>query len=337
LLPSLVDAWRRGETTARMLSVVGLDRFAGFENRALVTPPHTAYVKIAEGCSRRCSFCAIPKIRGAMVCRSADSIVREVEGLVERGVKEVSLLSQDITSYTAGGRRLPDLVDAIAGTGIDWIRIFYVHPGSLTLDLTRRLFEHESVCRYLEVPVQHAADGVLEAMGRTYTRAKLEKVFADIRREFPDVVIRSEIIVGFPGETEDNFEELKGFVGTAEFASLGVFCYSPEPNTGAVLLDGTVSDSLKRDRMDEIADIQRSVSFGLLERERGRTRRILVDRRVDRETALYEDCSHAGRYYGQAYEIDGEVYLKGGGLDVGEFVDARITDSDEFDLAAEAI
>ncbi|UCH83063.1 MAG: radical SAM protein, partial [Candidatus Latescibacterota bacterium] len=162
LLPKIVEAFGQGETPARMLPATGLDRFAGYQNRSLVTPGHTAYVKIAEGCSRRCSFCAIPRIRGDMVCRRVESIVEEVERLVDNGVKEVSLLSQDITSYTDDGRRLPDLVDAITATGIDWVRIYYVHPGSLSIDLVRRLFDHESVCRYIEVPIQHASDKMLK-------------------------------------------------------------------------------------------------------------------------------------------------------------------------------
>lgn len=337
LLPALIGAWREGVRTARTPPAVGLDRFMGFENRALVTPGHTAYVKIAEGCSRRCSFCAIPKIRGDLECRSVESIVREVENLIGRGVREVSLLSQDITSYVSAGLRFPDLVDAIARTGIEWIRIYYVHPGSLSLDLARRLFAHPSVCRYLEVPVQHASDALLERMGRHYTRADVETVLADIRGEFPDVLIRSEVIVGFPGETDDNFEELKEFVQNMEFSSLGVFCFSPEPNTGAALLGGTIPDSLKRERMAELTDIQRSVGFGLLGRHRGLVRRVLIDRRVEAATGPYGGCSHAGRYYGQALDIDGEVFLSGAGLKIGEFVDARITDSDEFDLAAEAV
>ena len=155
-LPDIVEAWRRDVTPAATTGN-GLDPFAGFETREVLTPPHTAYVKIAEGCSRRCTFCAIPKIRGQMVSRSPMSIVREVENLMERGAKEVSLLAQDITSYYAGGLRFPDLVDEIARTGIDWIRIFYVHPGSLTLKLARRLFEHPAVCRYLEAPIQRVA------------------------------------------------------------------------------------------------------------------------------------------------------------------------------------
>ncbi|MEJ2722980.1 MAG: MiaB/RimO family radical SAM methylthiotransferase, partial [bacterium] len=320
LLPALVGAWRDGLATARTPAAVGLDRFMGFEDRVLATPAHTAYVKIAEGCGRRCSFCAIPKIRGDLDCRSVESIVREVENLVGRGVKEVSLLSQDITSYASQGRRFPDLVDAIVRTGIEWIRIYYVHPGSLSLDLARRLFAHPSVCRYLEVPVQHASDALLERMGRRYTRTGVETTLEAIRGEFPDVVIRSEVIVGFPGETDDDFEELKEFVQNIQFSSLGVFCFSAEPNTGAAMLDGTIPDSLKRERMAELTDIQRSVGFGLLERHRGRVRRILVDRQVERDTGLYRGSSHAGRFYGQALDIDGEVFLTGAGLTVGEFV-----------------
>ncbi|UCG53147.1 MAG: 30S ribosomal protein S12 methylthiotransferase RimO [Candidatus Latescibacterota bacterium] len=333
-LPALVESWRRGEEPGRMSSTVGLDRFAGFGRRVRLTPKHTAYVKIAEGCNRGCSFCAIPKVRGAFSSRSFRSIVGEVEALVEDGVKEVSLLSQDITSYAANGKRFPDLVDAIAGTGIEWIRIFYMNPGSLTLGLARRLFEHPSVCRYLEVPVQHASDRILERMRRSYKKSEIQRVLDEIRGEFPDVVIRSEVIVGFPGEEDLDFEELKQFVEAAEFASLGVFVYSPEPNTDAAGLGGTVSDSVGTQRAAELTDVQRSVTFGLLSREIGGRRRILVDRRVEEGSGTYPGCGYAGRFYGQAYEIDGEVYLRGGAPEIGTFVDARVTDTDVFDLEA---
>jgi ribosomal protein S12 methylthiotransferase len=333
-LPGIIEAWRREEEVSRVTPASDFDRFAGFENRALLTPNHTAYVKIAEGCSRRCSFCAIPKIRGKMVCRPVASIVREVENLRARGVKEVSLLAQDITSYHADGRRFDELVSAIAATGIDWVRIFYVHPGSLTLDLARRLFELPSVCRYLEAPIQHASDRILKRMRRPYTRATLERLFTGIGNEFPDVRIRSEVIVGFPGEGDGEFQELKRFVETVEFASLGGFAYSPESNTPAARLAGAVSESIKAERAEELADIQKAISFGLHDAEIGSVHRVLVDRRRNGD-ADHSEYTYAGRYYGQALEVDGEVLLRGSGLRVGDFVTARITDSDVFDLHGE--
>ncbi len=332
-LPLLVRAWRDDGDASRSSHEVALDRFAGFERRALLTPSHTAYVKIADGCSRRCSFCAIPKIRGEMVSRPVDSIVGEVEGLRDNGVREVSLLAQDITSYYSDGRRFADLVDAIAATGIDWIRIYYAHPGSLTLDLARRIFGHPAVCRYLESPIQHASDRVLKRMGRPYTRAGLERLFSGMRKEFSDVRVRSEVIVGFPGEEDSDFEALKRFVEETEFASLGIFEFSPEPNTPAAQLDGAVPDDVKRERATELSDLQNAITFGLHDAERGSVHKILVDR--FRDDSLRDGYTYAGRYYGQALEVDGEVLLKGDGLVIGEFVSAVITDADVFDLRGE--
>jgi ribosomal protein S12 methylthiotransferase len=331
-LPALVREWmEHGEGAP--VDAPAFDPFAGFESRMLLTPAHSAYVKIAEGCSRRCSFCAIPKIRGRMLSRTPDSVVREVANLRERGVKEVCLLAQDITSYRSQGHRFDQLVAAIVATGIEWVRIFYVHPGSLTLDLARSLFEHPAVCRYLESPVQHASDRILERMRRPYTRARLEKLFSGIRREFPDVRVRSEVIVGFPGEEEADFDELKQFVEAMAFSSLGVFTYSPEPNTPAAELGGVVPASVKIERATELSDLQGAVTFGLNSAQTGRVHRVLIDRRADEpQTGGY---GFAGRYYGQAPEIDGEVMVRGVGVTVGEFVNARIVDADVFDLRAE--
>jgi ribosomal protein S12 methylthiotransferase len=335
LLPSIVDSLRKGRDDSGWVESKGLDRFAGFESRVRTTPNHIAYVKIAEGCSRTCTFCAIPRIRGEMVSRTIEAIVREVKTLRGEGVREVSLLAQDITSYRDGHRRLPDLVDAIVGTGVEWVRLFYVHPGSLTVDLARRFFEHPSVCRYLEVPVQHASDRMLRLMGRQHTRAHLDRVLGGIREEFPDAVVRSEVIVGFPGESDEDFSELKSFIESVRFASLGVFVYSAEEGTAAATREEKVVAAVCSERAAEIADIQNSITFGLLSSERGRRQRVLVDRRIEKEPGARAGFSHAGRYYGQAYEIDGEVYLKGRGLAEGDFVMARITDADAFDLEAE--
>ncbi len=337
LLPSIVESFRSGRDPGRWSAVDGLDRFAGFEERVRLTPRHIGYVKIAEGCSRRCTFCAIPRIRGAMVSRTKDSIVREVERLMEDGVKEVSLLAQDVASYSDGRERFADLVGAIAETGVDWVRVLYLHPSSLSVDLVKRIFEYPSVCRYLEVPIQHASDRMLERMGRHYTRKHLERLLAGIRREFPDVLVRSEVMVGFPGEDDADFDELKSFVETAQFASLGVFVYSREAGTAAHSLAAGPADRAGPDRASEIVDIQRSVTFGLLSEQKGKRHRVLVDRAVEPGEDGPGNFPYAGRFYGQAYEIDGEVYLDARDLDVGGFVEARITNADVFDLEGELV
>ncbi len=332
-LPEMVAAWRATSPVVRSVARGEESRFAAFEDRELLTPAHTAYVKVAEGCNRRCTFCAIPIIRGRQESRAADSIVREVDGLVARGVREVTLLAQDIVSYRdPAGTRFHQLIDRLVRTGVEWIRIFYIHPAGLGVDYIARLFEHQQVCRYLEMPVQHASTRLLDAMQRSYTREHVEKLVTGIRGAFPDAVIRSEIIVGFPGESEGEFEDVKAFVQDFAFDSLGVFPYSPEPGTKAATFAAPVPVALVADRASELAAIQEAASFAARARFRDRVLRVLVDREDDEAGP----GRFAGRFYGQALEIDGEVYVTGAAR-VGEFVDARVTDTDVFDLYARVV
>jgi ribosomal protein S12 methylthiotransferase len=319
----------------RVLDGTGTDRFAAFENRVLFTPSHTAYVKIAEGCNRKCSFCAIPAIRGRQVTRPVDSIVREVEGLVGRGVKEITLLAQDIVTYCDGRRGLNDLVDEIVKTGIDWVRIFYLHPAGLNLEIVRKLFSHSSVVRYLEVPVQHCSDAVLSRMRRSHNRGDLENLLKGLRGEFPDVVVRSEVIAGFPGETEEQFEELVHFIEEFEFDSLGVFPYSSELGTEASNFADAVPEPLIHLRVDELTRVQEAVSFGVQSRHIGRVYPVLIDR----ECGADEESGgrYAGRFYGQALDIDGEVYVDSKDLSVGEFAQVEITESGLFDMKGKVV
>jgi ribosomal protein S12 methylthiotransferase len=337
-LPHLIEQLRSdGSVTEKTIPVSQRNPFAGYESRNILTPGHTAYVKIAEGCNRRCTFCAIPAIRGPLICRPVASILQEVDHLLSTGVKEVTLIAQDILAYRDGIRRLPDLVDEITGSGMEWIRIFYTHPASLTMDIVRRLFEHEAVCRYLELPIQHASNPILERMGRSHTIERLEKLLTNLYGEFPEIVVRSEVLVGFPGETDDDFDQLKEFVASARFASLGVFPFSCEPGTAAASAGNRVPDEVITERAAEIAAIQEAVSFGFHGTFQDQILRVLVDRKVDEPEGLFEDCHHAGRFYGQAYEIDGEVYLKGGEVPIGEWVSARIVETDMYDLKGEIV
>lgn len=335
-LPALFASWRTATPLSRMIAAGGADRFAGFETRELLTPGHTAYVKVAEGCNRKCTFCAIPIIRGRQVSRDADAIVREVDGLVARGVREVTLLAQDIVSYRDGSTRFADVVDRLARTGVEWIRIFYIHPAGLSVDHIARLFEHPSVCRYLEMPVQHASSRLLEMMKRSYDRPHVERLIRDIRAAFPDVVIRSEVIAGFPGETEAEFEELKNFVSDFAFDSLGVFPYSPEPGTEAAPLAAADTASVASERAAELAVVQEAASFGARARFRDTTLRVLVDREIEPEETGFEGSTRAGRFYGQALEIDGEVHMNGDARP-GDFAQVRITGTDVFDLHGEVV
>lgn len=332
-LTEMMLAWNDNAPLARTLALGDADRFAGFEERELLTASHTAYVKVAEGCNRKCTFCAIPLIRGRQVSRSADSILREVDNLVHKGVREVTLLAQDIITYRDGATRFADLVNRIAATGVEWVRIFYVHPAGLELRHIEPLFAHPSVCRYLEMPVQHSSTRILDRMQRSYDRPHIERLMADVRGAFPDVVIRSEVIVGFPGETEPEFEELKHFLGEFAFDSLGVFPYSPEPGTQAPALDGQLHPELIRERASEITELQEALSFAARSRFQGATLRVLIDRELDADES---GAGHAGRFYGQAPDIDGEVFVTGD-TRPGEFADVRVTATDVFDLCGEVI
>lgn len=333
-LTEMMAAWNSGAPLARTLALGDADRFAEFETRELLTQSHTAYVKVAEGCNRKCTFCAIPLIRGRQVSRSADSVVREVDNLVARGVKEVTLLAQDIITYRDGATRFSDLVNRIAATGVEWVRIFYLHPAGLELRHIEPLFEHPSVCRYMEMPVQHSSTRILDRMQRSYDRPHVEKLVTAIRGAFPDVVIRSEIIVGFPGETEAEYEELKHFLGEFAFDSLGVFPYSPEPGTRAPELDGQLHPELIRERALELTELQEALSFAARSRFQDATLRVLVDRELDE--ADESGAGHAGRFYGQAPDIDGEVFVTGDARP-GEFAEVRVTETDVFDLCGEVI
>jgi ribosomal protein S12 methylthiotransferase len=311
-LPRLINRLaREGSGVQRTIPQAKREPFAGYEDRQLLTPGHTAYVKIAEGCDRRCTFCAIPAIRGPLVCRSPSSILREIGGLVSRGVKEITLIAQDILAYRSGGWRLPDLVDEIAKGGIEWIRIFYIHPASLTMDIVRRLFAHETVCRYLELPVQHASNPILERMGRSHNVERLAALLANIHDEYPGVVVRSEVLVGFPGETEDDFERLKEFIESARFASLGVFPFSPEPGTPAASVGNRVPPDVIARRVEEITSLQEAVSFGFHAAYQGKTLKVLVDRELTGREGIFET---------------------GGEATTGGWVKARIVDTDIYDL-----
>ena len=341
-LEQLAGLWRSeraGEVAmprqVRIVDGAGTDRFAAFVGRPLLTPPHTAYVKIAEGCNRRCSFCAIPAIRGRQVARPIPDVVREVEGMVERGVREVTLLSQDLLSYKDSGGGFTQLVGEVARTGVDWIRLFYLHPAGMSLDLVKRLFECEAVVPYMEMPIQHVADGLLARMRRSHDRAHLERLITGIRREFPAAVIRSEVIVGFPGETDAHFEELLQFISEIEFDSLGVFPYSREPGTEAQRFTDAIPEAEVRHRVEELTAVQEAISFGVQAAWVGKSLDILVDRRCrpDEQPA----GGVAGRFYGQAPEIDGEVFVATPMAEIGEFIRVRITESGVFDLRGEPV
>jgi ribosomal protein S12 methylthiotransferase len=267
-------------------------------------------------------------------------VVREVDDLVARGVREVSLLAQDIVAYSDAGRKFPDLVAAVAGTGVEWVRIYYFHPAGVDVEYLGRVFEHDAVVPYLEMPVQHGATTVLHRMRRSHDRAHLERLLGGIHRELPDLVIRSEVIVGFPGEGDREFDELKDLVQEFQFDSLGVFPYSREPGTEAAAMDGHLPDAVVHSRREELVSLQEAISFGARARFLGTRLRVLIDRELDgAQDGPTGDCRFAGRFYGQAPEVDGEVFVVPGegAVRVGDFADVEIVDALAYDLVARAL
>ena len=306
--------------------------------RVLGTPRHLAYVKIADGCDNRCAYCTIPSIRGAMRSRTMRSVTREVADLVASGVREVNLIAQDTTAYgtdiaTDGG--LPELLSALADTGVPWIRVLYTHPAHVTDELLSAVSGIESVVPYLDVPIQHISDRVLAAMGRHIDGRHIRSLFERIRRSVPGISIRSSAMVGFPGETESEFQELLDFVRAGNVDYLGVFEYSPEPGTVAFSLPDRVEAEVATARARAIVEAMEEVA-----EERGRT---LVGRRaevlIDEAQPRGGHGPAVGRTSGQAWEMDGIVLVQDpeSGLEEGEFTTVRVTGVDGFDLTAEIV
>jgi ribosomal protein S12 methylthiotransferase len=304
--------------------------------RLLATPRHYAYIKIAEGCDYKCAFCIIPKLRGHYRSRPADSIVREAHALADRGVKELLLISQDTSFYGidrgergALARLLRDLnrVD-----GIEWIRMLYLYPTTIGDEVLEAMAESEKVCKYIDLPLQHGADAVLQRMKRPGTRATYEELLARIRSRVPGVTLRTTFIVGFPGETDAEFEELQAFVRTVEFDHVGVFTYSHEEGTSAYGLVDDVPAKLKRRRQGALMRTQKRIVARAQKRRRGQTVPLLVDG----PTAEHELVLR-GRLEGQAPDIDPQVYLSDcdpSEFTAGQFVNVEIVGSRDYDLVA---
>ena len=303
----------------------------GSDSRVLSTPPWTAYLRIADGCDNRCSYCAIPSIRGGFRSRPERDVLDEAKALADSGVRELILVAQDITRYgtdTGGPRRLPALLERLSGIeGIRWIRLLYCYPTRVSDELIRSIAENEKVCKYIDVPLQHCSDRILRAMNRQGSKREYLDLFARIRELCPDAALRTTFIVGFPGETDGEFEELIDFVREVRFDRAGVFCYSEEEDTPAALLPGKVNRRTMEARFRGLMDLQREIS---LERNKS-----LVGKHIE---VLVEDVrgkSVIGRSYRDAPDIDGLVYIEGSkGLRPGDFATVEITEAREYDLIA---
>jgi ribosomal protein S12 methylthiotransferase len=293
--------------------------------RVSTTPVHYRYLKIAEGCSNRCSYCAIPMIRGNFTSRPVSSILDEARRLVGEGAKELILLAQDSTAYRDGETDLVKLLTSLARIrGLGWVRLMYAYPGRISRELMEVLAEEEKICKYLDIPIQHFDDKVLAAMNRRGTSEDIRKTISRLRKRVPGIALRTSLIVGFPGETEAAFKRLLAFVKEAEFEHLGVFTFSPEEGTAAHDFPSTVLHEAAMDRYARIMEAQAKISLKKNRALIGSTQRVLVDG--------MEDMALIGRLQTQAPEIDGMVYLSETEAEPGEFIDVEITDATEYDL-----
>ncbi len=300
--------------------------------RMISTPSHYAYLKIAEGCDRRCSFCAIPGIRGGHASRPSADIIKEAEGLVAQGVKEIIVISQDTTYYGLDiykRRKIAGLLNSLSAVNPDgWIRLHYAYPDGFPNDLTSVILDHSNICKYIDIPLQHINDRILRSMKRGLSSAGTRNLIEKIRKEIPGVTIRTSFIVGYPGETEKEFRELFDFIREAEFDRLGVFTYSHEEGTPASKLRDGVSPKIKQQRADTIMELQETISLKKNLGMVGRKIKILIDRK--------EGDYYIGRSQGDSPEIDNEILVPvaGNKLKTGTFSEVNITAAESFDLYA---
>ncbi|MFA5971119.1 MAG: 30S ribosomal protein S12 methylthiotransferase RimO [Lentimicrobiaceae bacterium] len=302
--------------------------------RYLSTPNHYAYLKIAEGCDRSCSFCAIPGIRGKHISRPVEDIVDEAKKLAAQGVKELLLISQDLTYYGIDlykRQMLPELLTILSDLKLfTWIRLHYLFPTTFPNDLLDVISSRTDICKYIDIPLQHISDRILISMRRGVDKAGTYELMAKFRQKLPEAVVRAAFIVGYPGETEEEFEELKTFIRVTKFDRVGVFTYSHEEDTFAFGLNDDIPDDVKQSRAAEIMEIQQGISLELNQMKIGRSFKVLIDR--------LEGEFYIGRTEFDSPEVDNEVLIKlTSKLKVGEFYNIKITEADAFDLYGEIV
>jgi len=303
--------------------------------RRLTTPRYTAYVKIAEGCDNACTFCSIPIMRGKFRSRSIESILGEVKHLADQGVKEISLIAQDSTNYGSDlydKFMLPELMNKVSEVpGIEWVRLHYAYPGFFTDELIETIATNPKVCKYIDMPLQHSEDSILKRMRRPGRQRDTRELIRKIRARMPEVALRTSIIVGFPGETEQDFDNLKDFITEMQFDRLGVFAYSKELDTPAARLPDQVPNDVKEFRANTLMEIQRQISNERNGLRIGKEIDVLIER-YDGRNDVY-----VGRSQYDAPEIDGEVFVTNCKTNIGEMARVRVTHSFEFDLSGEGI
>ena len=298
--------------------------------RVLTTPSHYAYLKISEGCNRTCSFCAIPGIRGPQQSISIEDLISESNNLVNNGVKELILIAQDLTNYGIdlyGRRALPDLLkELVKISGLEWIRLHYAYPTGFPEEVIDLMASEDKICNYMDIPIQHVNNQVLSAMGRGHDRERLENLLEKFRKQIPDVTLRTTVLTGFPGETEEAFQELMEFIGAFRFERLGVFPYSHEEDTPASRnYEDNVPEKVKSSRAEAIMELQQEISLKINQDRIGKSFRVLIDRE--------EEGFYVGRTQYDSPEVDNEVLIPADhNLTIGNFYQVKISGAEEFDL-----
>ncbi|NMH29261.1 30S ribosomal protein S12 methylthiotransferase RimO [Flavobacterium silvaticum] len=319
-----------------LLKALGADyRHELLGERLTTTPKNYAYLKIAEGCDRPCSFCAIPIMRGKHVSQPIEKLVKEAQNLAKDGVKELILIAQDLTYYGLDlykKRNLSELLEALAAIeGIEWIRLHYAFPTGFPMDVLELMKREPKICNYLDIPLQHISDKILKSMRRGTTQEKTTKLLKEFREAVPGMTIRTTLIVGYPGETEEDFQILKDWVQEMRFERLGCFAYSHEENTHAYLLEDDVPADVKQQRANEIMELQSQISWDLNQEKIGQTFRCIIDRK--------EGQYFVGRTEFDSPDVDNEVLIDASSayLKTGEFAMIKISDATEFDLYGEVV
>jgi ribosomal protein S12 methylthiotransferase len=331
-----VDAYFGTNDLPEILSTIGADyKYELIGERLLTTPSHFAYFKIAEGCNRPCSFCAIPLMRGKHMSRSMEDLVREAQNLANSGTKELILIAQDLTYYGLdlyGKRNLADLLKRISDVeGIEWIRLQYAYPSGFPMEILDVMNERSNMCKYLDMPLQHISDAMLKSMRRGITREKTTDLVKAIRDRVPEIALRTTLICGYPGETEQDFQEMKNWVTETRFDRLGCFTYSHEEKTHAHTLVDDVPQELKEQRVEEIMDVQQTISWEKNQEKVGRTFKVLVDKK--------DGDYFVGRTEFDSPEVDNEVLLHAATnyASPGSFVNVEIVRAEDFDLYGQIV
>lgn len=304
--------------------------------RLVTTGGHYAHLKIAEGCDKHCTYCVIPSIRGSYRSVPMEQLVEEAKELVEDGVRELILVAQETTLYGVdlyGEKALPKLLKALCEiNGLAWIRILYCYPEELTPELIQTMKEEPKICHYLDLPIQHCNDQVLKRMGRRTNKEDLIKQIATLRKEIPDIAIRTTLITGFPGETQEQFEEMLDFVDETEFDRLGVFAYSPEENTPAAGMPDQIPEEVKQDRLQQLMELQQEIAFEKCESMVGRELLVMI------EGKLPDEHAYVARTYRDAPDVDGYIFVQTPEeLETGMFAKVKVTGALEYDLIGELV